>query len=247
LEAEALLPVAAIKFIAVEEWVLEIDMGGVPVSWEIIIKLVLAMVFGGVIGLEREIGNRPAGFRTHTLVCMGAVLVMMTSEFLLEVSSLALPDPARLGAQVISGIGFLGAGTILKDGSRVRGLTTAASLWVVACIGLAIGAGFYWGALSATLLSYVTLVLLKKFEGYVPGLKDSELSLEIPNVPGQIAQITNVLAELNVRVRDIKVDPGEDDRTVAFFKLVFPPGVDKRILGAELSRLEGVKLLEDDD
>jgi putative Mg2+ transporter-C (MgtC) family protein len=222
-------------------------MGGVPVNWEIIIKLVLAMVFGGVIGLEREIGNRPAGFRTHTLVCMGSVLIMMTSEFLLDNYSSNPPDPARLGAQVISGIGFLGAGTILKDGSRVRGLTTAASLWVVACIGLAIGVGFYWGALTATLFSYITLVLLKKFEGYVPGLRDFELYLEIPNVPGQIAQITNLLAELDVRVRDIKVDQGEEDVTQAYFKLVFPPGLDKRILGAELSRLQGVKVLEDED
>lgn len=216
-------------------------------NWEIIIRLVLAMVFGGLIGLEREIGNRPAGFRTHTLVCMGSVLVMMTSEFLIETYASNAPDPARLGAQVISGIGFLGAGTILKDGSRVRGLTTAASLWVVACIGLAIGVGFYLGALAATLLSYITLVLLKKFEGYVPGLRDYELSLEIQDVPGQIAKITNVLAALRVRVRDIKVEQGKGDLTQAYFKLVFPPGMDKRILGAELSRLEGVSVLEDDE
>ena len=216
-------------------------------SWEIIIKLVLSMVFGGIIGLEREIGNRPAGFRTHTLVCMGSVLVMMTSEFIMETYSANSPDPARLGAQVISGIGFLGAGTILKDGSRVRGLTTAASLWVVACIGLAIGVGFYWGALVATLFSYITLVLLKKFEGFVPGLRDHDITLEIRNTPGQIARITNVLAALHVRIRDIKVEPGEEDRTHAFFKLVFPPGISKTIVGAELSQLEGVILLDDED
>ena len=98
-------------------------------NWEILLKLLLAMVFGGIIGLEREIGNRPAGFRTHTLVCMGSAVVMMTSEFLITNYTSNPPDPARLGAQVISGIGFLGAGTILKDGSRFRGLTTAASLW----------------------------------------------------------------------------------------------------------------------
>ena len=212
-------------------------------NWEMILKLVLAMVFGGLIGLEREIGNRPAGYRTHTLVCMGSVLVMMTSEFMLNTYS-HLPDPARLGAQVISGIGFLGAGTILKDGSRVRGLTTAASLWVVACIGLAIGVGFYWGALIATLLSYVTLVFLKKFEGFVPSHSNYEISLEIPNSPGQIAKITSVLSELNIRVRDIKVDSGEGDHTCAFFNLVLPPGIDKRTVGAELSRLQGVSFLD---
>src|SRR5690606_893530 len=113
------------------------------------------MLLGGLIGIEREIGNRPAGFRTHTLVCIGSSLVMLTSEFLIGAyADISIPDPARLGAQVISGIGFLGAGTIIKDGSRVRGLTTAASLWVVACIGIAIGAGFYWGAIVAAVFSY---------------------------------------------------------------------------------------------
>jgi len=221
-------------------------MGGVYVNWEIMLKLVLAMVFGGIIGLEREIGNRPAGFRTHTLVCMGATLVMMTSSFLLKVYPDA-SDPSRLGAQVISGIGFLGAGTILKDGSRVRGLTTAASLWAVSCIGLAIGAGFYWGALAATLFVYITLVVLKKFEKIVPGLRDYEIVLQIPNAPGQIASITNVLAQLNIRIRDIKVDPGNDEQTLAYFNLVFPPGLDKHVLEAELCRLEGIKVLEDAD
>ncbi|HHU78878.1 MAG TPA: MgtC/SapB family protein [Clostridiales bacterium] len=215
--------------------------------WEIVVKLVLGMVFGGVIGLEREIGNRPAGFRTHTLVCMGSALVMMSAEFLMEAYPAFEPDPARLGAQVISGIGFLGAGTILKDGSRVRGLTTAASLWVVACIGLAIGMGFYWGALAATLFSYITLVLLKKFEGYVPGLRDKELTLEIHNVPGQVAKITNVLAVLNVRVRDIRVNQGDGETTQAYFNLVFPPGMDKQTVYGELSRLDGVQLIPEND
>ena len=216
-------------------------------NWEILLKLLLAMVFGGIIGLEREIGNRPAGFRTHTLVCMGSAVVMMTSEFLITNYTSNPPDPARLGAQVISGIGFLGAGTILKDGSRVRGLTTAASLWVVACIGLAIGVGFYWGALAATLFSYITLLVLKKFENLVPGLRDFEITLEIPNAPGQIAQITNVLAQLNIRIRDIKVDPGEEEETHAYFKLVFPPGMNKHILAAELSRLENIRVLDEED
>ena len=216
-------------------------------NWEILLKLLLAMVFGGIIGLEREIGHRPAGFRTHTLVCMGSAVVMMTSEFLITNYTSNPPDPARLGAQVISGIGFLGAGTILKDGSRVRGLTTAASLWVVACIGLAIGVGFYWGALAATLFSYITLVVLKKFENLVPGLRDFEITLEIPNAPGQIAQITNVLAQLNIRIRDIKVDPGEEEETQAYFKLVFPPGMNKHILAAELSRLENIRVLDEED
>ncbi len=205
------------------------------------------MVFGGVIGLEREIGNRPAGFRTHTLVCMGSVLVMLTSEYLLDAyGHIKTPDPARLGAQVISGIGFLGAGTILKDGSRVRGLTTAASLWVVACIGLAIGVGFYWGALTATLLSYITLVLLKKFEGVVPGFRNYEIHMDILNVPGQIAKVTNVLAALNIKVKDINVTSGDGEYTQAYFKVVLPPGMNSKAIIGELSRVQGVRMLDDD-
>jgi putative Mg2+ transporter-C (MgtC) family protein len=205
------------------------------------------MVFGGIIGLEREIGNRPAGFRTHTLVCMGSVLVMMTSEYIFKTYSYVTnPDPARLGAQVISGIGFLGAGTILKDGSRVRGLTTAASLWVVACIGLAIGTGFYWGALTATLFSYITLVLFKKFEGHMPGVRNHDIHMNILNVPGQVAQITNVLAALNVKIRDINITSGDNEYTQAYFKVELPHGLDKKTVSGELSMLNGVKIMDDD-
>jgi len=206
------------------------------------------MVFGGLIGLEREIGNRPAGFRTHTLVCMGSVLVMLTSEYMFNAySNVTFPDPGRLGAQVISGIGFLGAGTILKDGSRVRGLTTAASLWVVACIGLAIGVGFYWGALTASIFSYITLVLLKKFEGrFMPGLRNYDLQLEILNVPGQIAQITNLMAGLNIQLRDISVSAGEEEWVQAFFKVILPTELSRKTLIAELTRLHGVKIFEVD-
>src|SRR5690606_40468539 len=124
-------------------------------DWEGILRIFLAMIMGGFIGIERELVNRPAGFRTHTLVCMGSALVMTTSQYLFNTySDIVNLDPARLGAQVISGIGFLGAGTIMNDGHRVRGLTTAASLWVVACLGLAVGAGYYAGAVAAFIMSY---------------------------------------------------------------------------------------------
>ena len=205
-------------------------------------KLFLAMIFGGIIGLEREIGNRPAGFRTHTLVCMGSTLVMLTSEYILDIYH-SVTDPGRLGAQVISGIGFLGAGTIIKDGSRIRGLTTAASLWVVACIGLAIGVGFYWGAMLATLFSYIILVLLKKFENHISGVKEYEIHVDIRN--DQVVQITNVIAALNIKIKHINMDPGEEEFTRAYFKVVFPPGMDKKTLIDELTRLDGVEVLDE--
>ena len=128
-----------------------------------ILRLVLAAVLGAIIGYEREHTNRPAGIRTHTLVCLGAALVMITGEFVsLRYHGITNVDPTRLGAQVVSGIGFLGAGTILKEGVTVRGLTTAGSIWAVSCIGLAAGIGFYSGAIVTTALIYFTLCLLKK-------------------------------------------------------------------------------------
>ncbi len=108
------------------------------------LKILMATVIGGLVGIERGNKNRPAGLRTHALVSVGACVVMIISfELFDRFHELANFDPARLGAQVISGIGFLGAGTIMRNGMTVKGLTTAASLWVVACVGLAIGSGLY--------------------------------------------------------------------------------------------------------
>ncbi|HBN84192.1 MAG TPA: methyltransferase [Clostridiales bacterium] len=134
-----------------------------------VIRLLLATLFGGIIGFERENPNRPAGFRTHILVCVASSLVMLTSQFMfLKYQGSVTIDPTRLGAQVISGIGFLGAGTIIKDDFKVRGLTTAASLWSVACIGLAVGGGYFVGAGITTIILYLTLLLLKKVERKIP-------------------------------------------------------------------------------
>ena len=130
---------------------------------EVLIKMVLALVCGGVLGIERGRKKRPAGFRTYMLVCLGAALVMMTNEYICEVYGSG--DPARLGAQVISGIGFLGAGTIITTGhNRVKGLTTAAGLWAAACIGLAIGTGYYEGAVIGTLMIVVIMVVLHRLD-----------------------------------------------------------------------------------
>ncbi|HZK34709.1 MAG TPA: MgtC/SapB family protein [Bacillota bacterium] len=221
----------------------------VAIEWESLLKIFLAMVFGGLIGIEREIGNRPAGFRTHTLVCMGSALVMLTSEYLIGAyAHISIPDPARLGAQVISGIGFLGAGTIIKDGSRVRGLTTAASLWVVACIGIAIGTGFYWGAFIAAVFSYITLFLLKKFEGFFfINSRNYDLQVELLNKPGEVARVSNVLGILNVTMRDIKVLPGEDGWAIAYFKIKIPQGLTITTIMAELRMLEDIIIYEEID
>lgn len=138
-------------------------------TWmEIGTRLAVATVLGGLIGLERERHGRAAGLRTHLLVCVGSALIMLTSWHVAAEAAAAFgpsgADPARIAAQVVSGIGFLGAGTILRSRVSVVGLTTAASLWAVAGVGLAVGAGFYSGALIGTGLVFGALVLLTPFE-----------------------------------------------------------------------------------
>ncbi len=129
------------------------------------LRLCTAVFLGGLIGIERENKRRAAGLRTHILVSLGSALVMVVSECMFnEYRGLANIDPGRLGAQVISGIGFLGAGTIIKQGFSVKGLTTAASLWTTACIGIAAGMGYYSAAGIAAAIVYATLFLLRKFE-----------------------------------------------------------------------------------
>ena len=130
---------------------------------EMCLRLACAMIVGLVIGTEREYTHRPAGMRTHILVALGSCVVAIVGELIFrQYSTLgALPDPARLSAQVITGVGFLGAGTIMREGATVKGLTTAASLWAVACLGIAAGMGYYTLALAGMVVVCVTLTWLE--------------------------------------------------------------------------------------
>ena len=129
----------------------------------ICVRVVLTLLIGALLGIERERKNRPAGFRTHMLVCLGAALVMMTNQYVYQ--TFQTSDPVRMGAQVVSGIGFLGAGTIIITGKhQIKGITTAAGLWAAACCGLAIGIGFYEGAVICGLFIFWVMSMLNKLE-----------------------------------------------------------------------------------
>ena len=135
-------------------------------SVSICLRLLLALLLGGIIGLERGASRHAAGFRTHILVCVGAALAMLTNQYIVDAFE-GVTDPARMGAQVITGVGFLGVGTILVTGSKkIRGLTTAAGLWASACLGLAAGIGFYEGAILAGIIIFISLALLPPLETY---------------------------------------------------------------------------------
>ncbi|MFR1709267.1 MAG: MgtC/SapB family protein [Clostridium sp.] len=135
-------------------------------------RLIVSVIVGGLVGYEREFKNSPAGFRTHILVCLGATIISLITEYDIQRVMTIAQDPmysgfikvdiARLGAQVISGVGFLGAGTILRDKGSVRGLTTAATLWTVACLGLAVGRGLFALSLTGALIVFIILSVFKK-------------------------------------------------------------------------------------
>ena len=129
----------------------------------IALRIVLSVAIGGALGIERGRRNRPAGFRTYTLVCLGAAMVMMTNQYVYQ--QFQTSDPVRMGAQVVSGIGFLGAGTIILTGkNQIRGITTAAGLWAAACCGLAVGIGFYEGAIAGGATILVVLAIMQRLD-----------------------------------------------------------------------------------
>jgi len=180
---------------------------------ETFFKLFLACVLGGIIGLERESVNRPAGFRTHILVSVGATIVMITNmELVTIMSTTAEVQPGRFGASVISGIGFLGAGTIIKEGATVKGLTTAASLWATACIGLALGSGLYAIALGATIFVFLTLEVFPMIERKLAFKRNiSKIQIVASNALGQLTAINHLFDDMNIIIRGIKSHKMSDE------------------------------------
>ncbi|BBD81151.1 MgtC/SapB family protein [Aerosticca soli] len=185
-------------------------------AWDIGWRLLLAALLGGVIGLDRERHEWAAGLRTHMLVCMGAALVVIVSAYGFS-AVLALPhmvlDPSRIAAQVISGIGFLGAGTILfvEHRQMVRGLTTAAGLWAVAAIGLAAGAGLYAAAVFGTAMAWAILVLLKPLQRRVLARRADRLRLTMdPAAPSALAAVAAIVAQRRLPLARIVLKPRAD-------------------------------------
>ena len=210
------------------------------------LRLILASLCGGLIGIERTYKRRPAGFRTHILICIGASLTTLTSEYLIGYMQYTT-DVTRLGAQVIAGVGFIGAGTILvTKRERVRGLTTAAGFWVAAIVGLALGAGYYEGGLLATVLVIATELVFIRIEYWFVS-HDTEISLYAEYMKGEsLEKVLDLLAQKKIRVHDLEISQIEESNTsCAIIHFRMRNKVELYALTEELYNIRGIISLEE--
>ena len=206
-------------------------MGDIIVrNQEVIIKLILAVIVGGFTGYEREKSNQFAGFRTHILVAIGSCITSIIAlELFTKYSSISTMDPARLPAQVLSGIGFLGAGAILKNSNGIRGLTTAAGIWTTACIGIAIGYGQYVAGIVAWLLVMATLYILKNFDKVISKRSQTVLKATITSLD-VTSNIFNTIKASEIAIKTFQIIAKSDN----IWEIVFLIEYDKKIILDEL-------------
>ena len=225
--------------------------------WELLVRLLVATFCGGIIGIERGKKNRPAGFRTYILVCTGACLTVILSLYLAAMDpvwrniapDMLRSDVSRFGAQVINGIGFLGAGTIIITGNQqVKGMTTAAGLWASACMGLAIGAGFYTGALFGCVLIIATTALFSKLESFILARsRNINLYVEFDKT-GDLTKITSCLHERGVQIYDVelsKTKQSESKYPGAIFSLKLPKKLSHAAIVTEIATIGEVRMIEE--
>ncbi|MBM7555382.1 MgtC/SapB family protein [Halanaerobacter jeridensis] len=215
---------------------------------QIAIRLILAFLMGGLIGLERERNSRPAGFRTNILVSVGSALIMIVSIklFLSFPDSAGQIDPGRIAAQVVSGIGFLGAGTIIREQFSVKGLTTAASMWALAGIGLALGAGFYVSGILVTAMVIITLTILNRLEDnfYKKNL-NWKINIKVFDQPGFLSKIGEKFNENRISIKNVGIKPCyEEAEVIIELEVKTFKDVERNELITHLAQLEEVSELE---
>lgn len=201
--------------------------------YEVALRIVLAIIIGGVVGFNREYENRPAGFRTHVLVCLGATVAALIQVQLgyyvvneiaktPNLSGVLSVDTGRVICQVISGVGFLGAGTIIRTKASVKGLTTAASIWAVACVGIAVGMGFYAISILSGIGIVIALVLLKRFEyRFINKLDVIKFKIEYTEKAKVIKEINDTLEADEITIKNIEFI-NVDDRRECIYTLLLP-------------------------
>lgn len=219
--------------------------------YEVALRIVLAIVIGGVVGFNREYENRPAGFRTHVLVCLGATVAALIQVQLgyyvvneiaktPNLSGVLSVDTGRVICQVISGVGFLGAGTIIRTKASVKGLTTAASIWAVACVGIAVGMGFYAISILSGIGIVIALVLLKRFEyRFINKLDVIKFKIEYTEKAKVIKEINDTLEADEITIKNIEFI-NVDDRKECIYTLLLPQTIRSNELISMIVMNEGV-------
>ena len=220
-------------------------------AWELISRILIAAALGGLVGFERELSDQPAGLRTHILVSLGAALFTMVGAYGVESfftgdQPAARFDPTRIAAQVVTGIGFLGAGAILRQGVNIRGLTTAAALWVTAAIGTAVGLGFIGGAIVVTVLAIVSLYGLKRVrKALVPRLQRGvrDFSIEVgPEL--QLPELSETLEGMGLKMKSMKLVTDEDANSFLVGEIRLPSKISPDEFARRVSLLNGVRDFE---
>ena len=212
-----------------------------------VVRLALALVCGGIIGIDRGRKRRPAGFRTHMIVCVGAALTMLISQHLYARGYTT--DISRLGAQVVSGIGFLGAGTIIVTGrQQVKGMTTAAGLWASACMGLCIGAGFYLASVICCVCIIFTVVVFSKLERIILSrARNINLYVELEDLDG-LSSVIEKIKEQDTRIFDVEITKGkysENHYPNAIFTLQLPKKKSHTALLTVIAEVDAVRSIEE--
>ena len=214
-----------------------LDVASQTMGLEVItFRLACALIIGVVIGTERETAHRPAGMRTHMLVALGSCAVMITSQLMFSqyYAMGANADPGRLSAQVIAGVGFLGAGTIIREGASVKGLTTAASIWTVACLGIAVGAGYYFVGLMGMGCMLITLTVFEWVQKKYLGNRYASYNYELicVDVVECLNAINQEAESYQVKIKSIQTEAGEDGRhRIQFHGVHHGRNADKKLQG----------------
>ena len=212
---------------------------------EVLARLALAVVLCGAIGLERESRGQAAGLRTHILVGLGSALFTLVSAYAFVDAPRTNIDPTRIAAQIVTGVGFLGAGTIIRQGFTVRGLTTAAALWIVAAIGMAAGAGYYFGAVVSTVIILATLIGFRHLRPLVMStLRTDFVLLDLTmDREGEVGAVVTALARYGVQIDGIATER-EGDVQAFRLELLIPPNVDLGPAFDEIKSLPNVRDVE---
>lgn len=207
--------------------------------FDIIIPCMLAMIFGGAIGLQRERRERPAGLRTHTLVCLGSTVFTLVSY--LGFTSFAGVDASRIAAGIVTGIGFIGAGVIFRQGPLVKGVTTAASIWIVAAIGVSLGVKLYYLAIIAAVLGFLILSILKSFESRIIRTPNYRIKITASKDFDDIGKITGTIKDFSLDIKSKKYEFEPDSNTKMYSYNIHSkiPDLSQKIID-QISKINGV-------